>query len=258
MSYNYITKYSSPNFTKGRTKEITTIVIHWWNDPAKKPTAGGVVSWLCNPKSRVSAHYVITGTNREVYHLVDNKNTAWHARNANPFSLGLELDPRQRDEDYDVAAEVIANIWKHYGKKLPLEPHNKYVKDTRCPGTYDLSRLQREAEAKMGKDTTEPVKPSPAPPKPAPAPTNAFLGARGYLRRGDSGANVQAMNRWFRNTFPAYAPPSVLGPLFGPITERTVREFQRRAKADGRYNDVIDGQVGPKTYQAMKSYGFKY
>lgn len=164
MAYNYITSKSSPNFTKGRTQKISAIVIHWWDDPAKKPTAGGVVSWLCNPKAKVSAHYVITGTNREVYHLVDNVNTAWHAKQANPFSIGLELDPRARDEDYDVAAEVIANIWKHYGKKFPLEPHNKYVTDTRCPGAYDLSRLQREAEAKLN------PKPAPAPAPVAPAP----------------------------------------------------------------------------------------
>lgn len=252
-NYNYITKYSSPNFTKGRTKDITTLIIHWWNDPAKNPKVSGVVSWLCNVDSNVSAHYVITGTNREVYHLVDNKDTAWHAKNANPFSLGLELDPRQRDEDYDVAAEVIANIWKHYGKKFPLEPHNKYVKDSRCPGTYDLSRLQREAEAKMGKDTTQPVKPSPAPSKPAPAPTNAFLGARGYLTKGDVGENIRQVNLFFRNTFPAYAPVKILGNQFGPITRSTVMEFQRRAKVGGG----VDGNIGPLTYQAMKNHGFK-
>ena len=94
-------------------------------------------------------------------------------------------------------------------------------------------------------------------PAPTPKPTNSFLGARGYLTKGDVGENIRQVNLFFRNTFPAYAPQAVLGPLFGPITERTVREFQRRAKADGRYNDVVDGQVGPKTYQAMKSYGFK-
>ena len=160
MAYNYITSKSSPNFTKGRTQKISAIVIHWWGDPNTKPTASGVVSWFLNKASQVSAHYVITGTNREVYHVVDNANTAWHAKQANPFTIGLECDPRCRDEDYDVVAEVVANLWKHYGK-LPLKRHSEYV-STACPGNYDLARIAREAEAKLN-------------PKPAPAPAPVAL-----------------------------------------------------------------------------------
>ena len=162
MAYNYITSKSSPNFTKGRTQKISAIVIHWWGDPNTKPTASGVVSWFLNKASQVSAHYVITGTNREVYHVVDNANTAWHAKQANPFTIGLECDPRCRDEDYDVVAEVVANLWKHYGK-LPLKRHSEYV-STACPGNYDLARIAREAEAKLN------PKPAPAPAPVAPAP----------------------------------------------------------------------------------------
>lgn len=147
MAYNYITSKSSPNFTKGRTQKISAIVIHWWGDPNTKPTASGVVSWFLNKASQVSAHYVITGTNREVYHVVDNANTAWHAKQANSFTIGLECDPRCRDEDYDVVAEVVANLWKHYGK-LPLKRHSEYV-STACPGNYDIARIAREAEAKL-------------------------------------------------------------------------------------------------------------
>ena len=162
MAYNYITSKSSPNFTKGRTQKISAIVIHWWGDPNTKPTASGVVSWFLNKASQVSAHYVITGTNREVYHVVDNANTAWHAKQANSFTIGLECDPRCRDEDYDVVAEVVANLWKHYGK-LPLKRHSEYV-STACPGNYDIARIAREAEAKLN------PKPAPAPAPVAPAP----------------------------------------------------------------------------------------
>lgn len=157
MAYTYITKHTSPNYTAGRNGvKINAITIHWWGNPFSNPSFGGVVNWLCNPTAKVSAHYVITGTGRQVAHLVNDADTAWHAGNwnANLSTLGLELDPRCRKEDYDVAAEVIADLWKHYGK-LPLVPHNKWVA-TACPGNYDLARLKREAELKLN------------PPKPAP------------------------------------------------------------------------------------------
>lgn len=159
MAYKYITNRSSPNFTPGRGgKKITAIVIHWWGSPATNPSTAGVVNWLCNPAAQVSAHLVISGTNREVYHLVNNWDTAWHAGNftANQTTLGLELDPRCRDSDYDVAAEAIAGIWKAYGK-LPLRRHSDFVA-TQCPGNYDLNRLARLAEAKLNPPKPAPVK----------------------------------------------------------------------------------------------------
>ena len=251
MSYNYITNRTSPNkWVGGNT--IKSIVIHWYGDPKTNPSAEGVVNHLCDPASKVGAHRVITGTGRRVWHLVDDKDRAWHAMNGNGSTLGLELDPRCRDEDYDVAAEVIADLWRHYGK-LPLQKHSDWVA-TRCPGNYDLARLQREAEAKMG---NEPIKPPVAPTKPTPAPVapkNGFLGARGYLTRGDVGENVRKVNAFFRSTFPAYAPPKIVGNQFGPITQNTVKEFQRRARVEGG----VDGNIGPLTYKAMQNHGFKY
>lgn len=144
MSYNYISA-PSPNFTPS-TRKPTGITIHWWGDPASNPTHTGVVAWLRNPASQVSAHFVITGTGRRVYHLVEEKNIAWHARAGNATTIGLELDPRCRDEDYDVAAEVIANLRKKFGN-LPLYPHKHWVA-TACPGNWNLSKLDSLARLK--------------------------------------------------------------------------------------------------------------
>lgn len=160
MAYKYITNRNSPNYTVNRAgRKISEIDIHWWGDPATNPSTGGVVNWLCNPASQVSAHYVVSGTNRECYHLVNDKDTAWHAGNleANYRSIGLELDPRCRPEDYDVAAEVIADLWKVYGK-LPLVPHRNYVA-TACPGNYDLNHLYSLAEQKLNPKPTPPPQP---------------------------------------------------------------------------------------------------
>lgn len=147
MSYTYITKHNSPNYTPGRGgKKITSITIHWWGDPASNPSFEGVVSWLCNRASQVSAHYVATGTLRRVACIVDPDDTAWHAGNwnGNLTSVGIECDPRCRDADYHVVAELVANLWKTYGK-VPLRPH-KYWTATRCPGNYDLARIKGLAE----------------------------------------------------------------------------------------------------------------
>lgn len=158
MAYTFITNRDSPNYTKGRGgSKIDKIVIHWWGDPNTNPSYSGVVNWLCNKASGVSAHEVITGTNRQVTCIVNHGDTAWHAGNwnANLTSIGLELDPRCRDEDYDVVAERIADLWKHYGK-LPLEPHRKFTA-TACPGNYDLARLKREAELKLNPPAPAPI-----------------------------------------------------------------------------------------------------
>lgn len=144
MSYNYISA-PSPNFTPASRKPAG-ITIHWWGDPAQKPSFDGVVAWLRNPKSQVSAHFVITGTGRKVAHLVEESNIAWHARAGNTTTIGLELDPRCRAEDYDVAAEVIAALRKKFGN-LPLYRHSHWVA-TQCPGNYDINKLDSLAKLK--------------------------------------------------------------------------------------------------------------
>lgn len=150
MAYNEITTSNSPNFTQGRGgKSITGITVHWYGDPNQNPQAESVVNWLCNPASQVSANFVATGTGRRVWQIVDDQNTAWHCGNwnGNQTTIGIECDPRARNEDYDVVAELIADLWRYYGEKT-LYPH-KYWVSTACPGVYDLSRLNRLVKAKL-------------------------------------------------------------------------------------------------------------
>ena len=161
-----ITWKPSPNFnTPAQTKDyygvsrtIKYIVIHWWDNPAKKPVFSGVVSHLTNPKTKVSAHYVVE--DNKIYQLVKEEDTAWHAAKANPYSIGIECNPRQSSGDYKTIAWLVAAIWKRYGK-LPIYPHKKFVA-TSCPGTYDLNKI-----AKLANAILNPPKPVPAP-KPAP------------------------------------------------------------------------------------------
>lgn len=198
MAYNEITNRTSPNKWAGGNT-VKSIVIHWWGDPAQNPTAEGVVNWLCNPASQVSAHFVITGTGRRVWQLVADKDRAWHAMNGNGSTLGLELDPRCRDVDYDVAAEVIADLWRYYGK-LPLQKHSDWVA-TACPGNYDLGRLQRLAEHKLN---------PPAPAPPAPNPSKPVPAAEKLPTPLDFKAKLDSTNVWDLNTNPNYKAATTL------------------------------------------------
>lgn len=95
--------------------------------------------------------------------------------------------------------------------------------------------------------------PDPTPP----TPTGGFLPAKGYWGRYDNDPRVAQLASFMRAVFPAYTPASALGPVYGDNLWGAIKQFQQRAKAAGRYNDVIDGNTGPKTYAALKTYGFK-
>lgn len=178
MSYQYITQYNSPNYTPesqaratwGRPRTIEIVAQHWWGDPNTNPTFEGVIATLCNPSRQASAHFVATGTGRRVACLVDLNNASWATNSANPYSISIEGDPRCRDEDYDVIAELIAELRVAYGVQLPIKPHREFVA-TACPGNYDLNRinalaLEKQKYADINKDYGQITIPAPQPPAP--------------------------------------------------------------------------------------------
>ncbi len=184
--YTYQTQYNSPNFTPnakvkasyGRPRTYEAIAIHWWDAPEKNPSYEGVIATLCNPARQASAHFVATGTGRRVACLVNIPDASWATNNANPYTISIECDPRCRPEDYDVIAELIAELRREYGN-LPLVPHKQF-KATACPGNYDLNALSAIANQKVaGKSfgtSTDKPKPTPVPtppPTPIPAPNPA-------------------------------------------------------------------------------------
>lgn len=183
MSYIYETQYNSPNYTpKDQTKSvwgvernIQHIDIHWWGDPNTNPSYEGSIATLCNPTRGTSAHYVATGTGRRVACLVSPEDNSWATVQDNPYSISIECDPRCRDEDYDVVAELIANIRSAYGD-LSLHPHKEFIA-TQCPGNWDLNRLDALARTKDGSGDwgdvhdINPPAPTPVPiPEPTPDP----------------------------------------------------------------------------------------
>ena len=88
--------FYSPNFNrKKRLKNsIKTIVIHYTGMQSERES----LSRLCDPKSKVSSHFVISQNGR-AYRLVQDNQIAWHAgkscwgkyKNLNKNSIGIEL-----------------------------------------------------------------------------------------------------------------------------------------------------------------------
>lgn len=137
MAFTYITKYDSPNFgygrgTKGQNKPDKIIIHHWGAEGQKFQN---VVNWLCNKEAGVSAHFVVESGRAAC--IVDWNDAAWHAGNqkVNMSSIGIECRPECTSGDIDTLAQVIAMIWKGYGKKFPLYGHKDIVA-TACPGKY--------------------------------------------------------------------------------------------------------------------------
>ena len=86
-------EFYSPNFNK-RKKSIKIIIIHYTGMQSERES----VIRLCNPKSKVSSHFLIN-QNGKVYRLVKDNEIAWHAgkscwgkyKNLNKNSIGIEL-----------------------------------------------------------------------------------------------------------------------------------------------------------------------
>lgn len=88
----------SPNLSSRRGEQVSGCVIHYTGGGS----AHGSVSWLCNPQSKVSAHFVVSRSGH-VTQLVPLDHAAWHAgvsemqhmgemkADANRFTVGIEL-----------------------------------------------------------------------------------------------------------------------------------------------------------------------
>jgi N-acetyl-anhydromuramyl-L-alanine amidase AmpD len=75
---------ASPNYS-ARNSGITHVTIH-----TTQGSYAGALSWLTNPASQVSAHYLIRSSDGQVAQMVRESNKAWHVGTHNPYTLGIE------------------------------------------------------------------------------------------------------------------------------------------------------------------------
>jgi len=110
---------------------IDCIVIHDTESPGVR-SARRIANHFLNPKSQVSAHYII-GKDGEVVQCVQDEARAWHAGpsrlgdrvKVNDFSLGIELVNAQTGNDpftdaqYDTLNQLVAHLMAKY--QVPWE-----------------------------------------------------------------------------------------------------------------------------------------
>lgn len=269
ITKNYV---QSPNYTAGNFPK-DKIVLHWWDDPKKKPQFGGIISWFQQKAAQVSIQYVVEAGRWT--QMVKEKDMAWHAGNgaANRSGIGIEVNPRLSDGDYETTAHLVADIWRRRGK-LPLRPHRDFT-GTNCPGTMDIGRIRRRAEQILaGKPASKPAaKPAPKPaakpaPKPAAKPkSNAWpdvalkvgskhtkashnawlklLGAVGY-----KGTVAQRLQRHLKKK--GYYKGAIT-PL-SRVGRQTTTALQRFLADRGFYKGRIDGSRGPQTVRSEHAF----
>ena len=95
----------SPNFDqkKRSNKSIKLVIIHHTGMQSERES----IMKLCNPKSKVSSHFLIN-LNGKVYRLVQDDQIAWHAgkscwgkyKNLNKNSIGIELENKGHEFGY--------------------------------------------------------------------------------------------------------------------------------------------------------------
>lgn len=217
MGYTLDTSKDSKNFTPaasslltfGYNRTIEGITIHWWGLPVNQPTYEGIVNYLLANASNTSAHYVATGTGRRAACIVSPMDVAHHTGSAygNAKTIGIECDPRMRDEDYDVVAELIADIRSAYGD-VPIYSHNMWTA-TQCPGGYDINRLDQMSYTKVSHDewgavtdkntVPTPVTPPSQPAPTAPAETLLYRVYKGTTRIGAFAKDINAWNFYTAN-----------------------------------------------------------
>ena len=232
---------SRSNYDVGRTMAITTIVIH--------ETDGSYISalnWFLNPRSRVSAHYLVRAWGGGITQFVAEGDTAFHARNANPYTIGIEheYNPRQAiwhtDAQYRSSALLVCAIARRYG--IPIDRRH-IVGHNELPGTdhsdpgptwnwnYYMSLVRgcsvdrAQAAARGGLRTTA---------------GNSYVPSAGL--EFDNVSDEVSLLQWDLAYLGFIDPDEVSGggARFGPLTEEAVSAFQESKGIDatGSYGEL--------------------
>nr|WP_083453947.1 N-acetylmuramoyl-L-alanine amidase [Syntrophomonas palmitatica] len=167
-----VTFIQSPNYSRGRhNRRILAIVDH-----ITAGSAEGALSWLCNPISKASAHYLVTRKG-EIFQMVKDEDTAWHAgivnkpdwtlydgSNPNYYTVGIEHEALGGQALTE--AQYQASLWLH---RHIIEKYNIPADRDHIIGHYRIDSVNRQHDPGPGfswerlfKDLADPASQYPA------------------------------------------------------------------------------------------------
>lgn len=105
------------NYGSGRGgKEVKYVTIH-----TIQGSYSSAISWFRNSRARVSAHYIIRGSDGQITQMVCEKDKGYHVRTDNAEAIGIEHEGFIDDgaswytnEMYESSAELVRNICKRH------------------------------------------------------------------------------------------------------------------------------------------------
>ncbi len=146
---------------------------HWWGGGESAAAHDSIVAYFQKQSLAgvKSVNYVVSDI--KITEMVHPDNVAWCSQGGNPTTISIEFQPTLSAEGYKRGGWLIAQLEAKYKKSLPQFKHSKWFA-TSCPGTIDLDRLRREADAAKGGTVVLPA-PAPVPSAPASATTGDFV-----------------------------------------------------------------------------------
>lgn len=134
-----LTQSPTPNgggFGQSVPSPCRLVVIHWWGNPVGQDPAG-IVSWLRNPISQVSAHAVVSPG--RVTQLLPWTTPSWANGNtwANANSITLECDPTHVADTLPTIEDLLRDLVAQgvLAPDFELKGHKDFYA-TACPGAY--------------------------------------------------------------------------------------------------------------------------
>lgn len=135
------------HYTPGRRSRLRAIVLH--HNAGTLTTEGCYWAWQTR---KASAHYQVE-VDGTIGQLVADRDTAWHAGKANPYTIGIEHANNRcapawtiSDATLENGAHLVAALCLAYGLGVPtwgvnVYPH-QYFMNTGCPGA--IAGVQRD------------------------------------------------------------------------------------------------------------------
>lgn len=184
--------------------------------------------------------------------LANHAGTVLEPRFGNSNSIGIEVEAAGTGDKRDFSNAQMDSLTRgvralnaRYGGFILGHKEICSPKGRKIDPAFDMNAFRNAVKTPT---PTTPAPPAPKPAAPAPAPATP---AAPTLSRGSTGNAVTLMQRGLNRVFPSYSKLATDG-IFGPNTEKVVREFQRRSALQ------VDGFVGPKTRAELAKHGITF